>query len=88
MANSPNLHIFWTVGGNRSTRRKPTQTRGECANSTQTVRESGIETGSLVLLGSSVNHCATLPLNEPNRKIRCHSSSLPMSWATILGEAG
>jgi len=39
MANSPNLLIFWTVGGNRSTRRKPTQTRGERANSTQTVTQ-------------------------------------------------
>jgi len=43
MANPPNLHIFGTVGGNRSTRRKPTQTRGECANSTHTVTQLGIQ---------------------------------------------
>ena len=28
---------LWSVGGNRNTRRKPMQTQGECANSTQTV---------------------------------------------------
>ena len=32
--NAPNQHIFQTVGGNRSTRRKPTQTRRERADST------------------------------------------------------
>ena len=49
MANEPNQHIYWTVGGNRSTRRKPTLTRRECANSTQAVTQAGIEPGSLVL---------------------------------------
>ena len=61
MANPPNLHIFGTVGGNRSTRRKPKQTRGECANSTQTVTQPGIEPGSLALWSGSANDCATMP---------------------------
>ena len=37
MANAPNQHVFQAVGGNRSTQRKPMQTWGECADSTQIV---------------------------------------------------
>jgi len=44
MATQPDPHIFGTVGGNRSTRRKPTQTRGERANSAQTVTRAGNQT--------------------------------------------
>jgi len=60
--NAPKQHVFWIVGGNRSTRRKPAQTRGECANSAQWP-ELGIKPGSLALWGSSANHCATVPLH-------------------------
>ena len=42
--NAPNQHIFQNVGRNRSTRRKPTQTRGEHTNSTQTVTQAGNRT--------------------------------------------
>jgi len=46
------VHVFMMVGVNRSTRRKPTQTRGEHANSTQkgpgTTGTTGIRTQSLL----------------------------------------
>jgi len=49
MANSPNQYVSQNVGGNWSTWRKPTQIRGECANSTQTVTQPGIEPRSLAM---------------------------------------
>ncbi|XP_066506904.1 metal transporter CNNM4 isoform X2 [Hoplias malabaricus] len=56
---------FWTVGGNRSTRRKPTRTRGEHTNSSQTVTRSGNRTHNLQALelcDCDTTCCATVPL--------------------------
>ena len=52
---------LWSVGGNRSTRRKPTQAQGEHANSRQVVSWLGFEPPTLLLLGESANHYTTVP---------------------------
>ena len=40
MTNTPNKHVFRTVGGNQSIQGKPMQKRGERADSTQTVTQA------------------------------------------------
>lgn len=50
---------LWTVGGSRSTRREPTQTWGEHANSPEKGRwlrlDGGVELSTFLLLGNSAN---------------------------------
>uniref|UniRef100_A0A669DAA6 Metalloendopeptidase n=1 Tax=Oreochromis niloticus TaxID=8128 RepID=A0A669DAA6_ORENI len=53
---SPQTACLWTVGGSRSTRREPTQTRGEHANSTQK------DPGLMVELNSGPSCCAATVL--------------------------
>ncbi|CAJ0965833.1 unnamed protein product [Ranitomeya imitator] len=51
---------LWNVGGNRSTRRKPTQTRREHTNSLQMLFLVGLEPRTPALQGCCANHCATV----------------------------
>jgi len=60
-----------SLGGNRRTRRKPTQTRGECANSTQTVTQAGNRTR---VPGAVKQQCEPL----------CHRAARPFTIATTL----
>uniref|UniRef100_A0A3P9DAM3 Protein kinase domain containing, cytoplasmic b n=1 Tax=Maylandia zebra TaxID=106582 RepID=A0A3P9DAM3_9CICH len=53
---SPQAACLWTVGGKRSTRREPTQTRGEHANSTQK------DPGLMLELNSGPSCCAATVL--------------------------
>ncbi|CAJ0940571.1 unnamed protein product [Ranitomeya imitator] len=54
--NLNSLLVFWSVGGNQSTRRKPTQTQGEHTNSLQMLSLVGFDNRTKVLQGYSANH--------------------------------